>query len=128
MSGTGYDKAQGLRTYRFAAATISAAGVIGRVIGPAGKRGRVIGAEYVVTTDVTVAASVLTVDTNAGLVSPFSFGVEVAAANAGGAATKAELDAQDVDAELPADTTIEIQTDGGSTAGAVDLALTIQWY
>ena len=128
MSGTGYDNAQGLRTYRFPAITISAAAVVGRLIGPAGKRGRVIGAEYIVTTGVTSAAGVMTIDTNAGLTSPFSFSVEVASANAGGSATRTELAAQDVDAELPADTVVEIQAGGQPAAGAIDLALTIQWY
>jgi len=122
---TGYDKAQSLRTYRFPAETISSAAVLQRIIGPAGKRGRVVGAEYIVTTGVTAAAPAITVDTNAGLTSPFSMSVEVASADTGGAATAAELKAG---AELPADTVIEIASDGGSTAGACDLIFTVQWY
>ena len=125
MSGTGYDKAQNQRTYRFPAAAIAAAGVLGRVIGPAGRRGRVIGAEYVVTTGITGAASAITVDTNAGLTGPFTFDAEVAGVNSGGVASAAELKAG---AELPADTVIEVQTDGGASAGAADLVITIQWY
>lgn len=125
MSGTGYDKAQSLRTYRFPAATISAAAVVGRFIGPAGKRGRVTGFEYLVTTGITVANGTVVVDTNAGLTGPFTATAEIAAANAGGAATQAELKAG---AELPADTTIEVQAGGQPTAGAADLIVTVQWY
>jgi len=124
MSGQFYDNADS-RTYRFPAETISGAGVLQRVIGPAGKVGRVRGFEYIVTTDVTVAASAITVDTNAGLSSPFSTSIAVASANDGGAATAAELKAAD---DLPADTVIEIATDGGSTAGACDLIVRIDWF
>ena len=125
MSGTGYDKAQSLRTYRLPAAAIAGGGVLGRFQGPAGKAGRVVGFEYVVTTTTTTAASVITVDTNAGLTAPFSSSVPVATAPAGGAASLAELKAG---AELPADTLIEVQSDGGSAAGAADLQVTVQWY
>ena len=125
MSGTGYDKAQSLRTYRFEAETLSAAAVLQRFQGPAGKRGRVVGFEYVVTTTTTTAAAAITVDTNAGLTGPFTGSVPVATAPAAGAATAAQLKAG---AELPADTIIEVASDGGPGAGAADLILTVQWY
>ena len=125
MSGTGYDKAQDLRTYRFAAATVSAAAVIGRFIGPAGKVGRVIGFESIVTTGVTVAAAAIDIDTAAGLTGPFTTSIPASSAGAGLAATAAELKAG---AELPADTVVEISSDGGATAGAADLIVTVQWY
>jgi hypothetical protein len=124
MSGF-YDGVNGHRTYRFAAATLSAAAIVGRVQGPAGKVGRVIGFEYVVTTTTTTNPAVITVDTNAGLTGPFTSSVPVATAPAAGAATAAQMKAG---AELPADTVIEIASDGGPGAGAADLNVTIAWY
>lgn len=126
MSGSGYDKAQNLRTYRFPAVAVSAVAVVGRIQGPAGKRGRVVGFEYLLTTGVTTAAANVAVDTNAGLSAPFNADLEVAAINTGGAASAAELKAGD---ELPADTVIELQsTSAAPGAGAADVALTVQWY
>jgi hypothetical protein len=124
MSGF-YDGVDGRRTYRFSALTVSGGAVIGRVQGPAGKVGRVVGFEYILTTGVTVAAAGITVDTNAGLTAPFTTSMPIAAINTGGAATEAELKAGD---ELPADTVVEIADDGAATAGAADIALTIAWY
>ena len=125
MSGTGYDKAQMLRTYSFPAETVSAAAVLQRIQGPAGKRGRVVGFEYMVTTTVTTAPASITVDTNAGLTAPFTGLVADQAANLGGAATAAQLKAGE---ELPADTVIEVAAGGEAGAGAADLHVTIQWY
>ena len=48
-------------TYRFPAVAVTAAATLGRLIGPAGKTGRIVDIGYVVTTGVTVAASNLIV-------------------------------------------------------------------
>jgi hypothetical protein len=120
-----YDGVNGHRTYRFPAATLSAAATVGRIQGPAGKVGRVTGVEYLLTTATTVAATALTLDTVAGLTAPLSVSIPVLAINLGGAASAAELKAG---AELPADTVVNVASDGGCTAGAGDLNITIQWY
>lgn len=113
-------------TYRLEAAAIATAGVLGRVQGPAGKTGRVVNVSHIVTTDTTVAASVITVDTNAGLAVPVSHTVPLApGVNTGGAVPAASLKGQTL---LPADTVVEIQSDGGSTAGAADITVTIDWF
>lgn len=113
-------------SYRFAAATqAGGAAVLGRVQGPAGKAGRVASLTYVVTTSVTVAANTITIDTNAGITTPVSMTVPIATAPAGGSATKAALLAQ---TELPADTLVEVQSAGASTAGAADINLAIDWF
>lgn len=124
MSGF-YDGVDGRRTYRFPAATLSAAATVGRIQGPAGKVGRVVGLEYVLTLGTTVAVTNVSVDTVAGLVAPVSVAIPVLAINLGGAAAAAELKAGD---ELPADTVANVDTDGGCTAGAGDLIVTVQWY
>lgn len=123
MSGF-YDGVNGHRTYRFDALTLSAVAVIGRIQGPAGKVGRVTGFEYVVTTTTTTAAAAITIGEN-GAAAPFTGSIPVATAPAAGAATAAQLKAG---SELPADTIIEIASDGGPGAGAADLLVTVQWY
>jgi hypothetical protein len=124
MSGF-YDGADGRRTYRFAALTVTSAAVIGRIQGPAGKVGRVVGFEYILTTGVTVGDAGITIDTNAGLTAPFTTSMPIAAVNTGGAATAAQLKAGD---ELPADTVVELSSDAAATAGAADVTITIAWY
>lgn len=123
MSGQFYDNA--LReTYRFPAATISAAAVVGRLIGPAGKVGRVVNISTVVTTDVTVAAGTVTVGNN-GAAAPATHTVPVSAANAALAAPYADLQGNDA---LAADTLVEVAAGGEPTAGAADIIVTVDWY
>lgn len=128
-----YDDADS-RTYRFPALTLSAAAIIGRIIGPVGKVGRVRGIEYVITTGVTVAAALVSVGVN-GAVLPASVSVPVLAATLGGAQTDAEVKAAGAaevagvnDVELTADTIIEISSDGGATAGAADIIVQVDWF
>jgi hypothetical protein len=128
-----YDGAES-RTYRFAAATLSAAAVVGRFQGPAGKVGRVRGAEYIVTTTTTTAAAAVTIGVN-GAVAPATMTVPVATAPAGGAMTDAQVKAAGAavvagtnDVELTADTIIEVASDGGPGAGAADLIVHVDWF
>lgn len=122
------------RTYRFAAATLSAAAVVGRIIGPLGKLGRVRGFETVLTTATTVAVCNVTIGVN-GATAPSSFQIPVLAINLGHVASAAELalsGADEVagtnDVILTADTVIEVASDGGCTAGAGDLLVTVDWF
>jgi len=126
MDSNGYDRGI-VETYRFPAATLSAAAVVGRFIGPAGKVGRIVNVFHVVTTDVTVAAAAVTVGAN-GATSPLSHTVPVSAAGAAVAIPRATVRARASTAELPADTVIEVASDGGPTAGAADLVVTVNWY
>ena len=134
MSDGFYDGGRNRRTYTFPAAVLSAAAVVGRFQGPAGLVGRVRGIEYLITTGVTVAPALVTVGNNAA-VNPSSISVEVAAADTGGAATAAEKKAFGAevvagtnDVELAADTVVEVASDGGATAGAADLHITVDWF
>lgn len=126
MDSNGYDKGI-VETYRFAAATLSAAATVGRFIGPAGKRGRVVNVSHVVTTDVTVAAAAVTVG-ESGAASPISHTVPVSVAGAAVAIPRATVRAQAATYELPADTVVLVASDGGPTAGAADLIVTVNWY
>ena len=125
MSAQFYDGGKQSRTYRFPAAAIDTAAIFGRFQGPAGLVGRVRGIEYNLTVATTVAASVLTVDTVAGLASPITCPVPVQAINLGGATTAAILKAG---TDLPADTICTVESDGGATAGDGDVVVTVDWY
>jgi hypothetical protein len=112
-------------SYRFAAAVLTSAAVVGRIAGPTGRAGRVTALVGIVTTD-TDAASTVTVDTNAGVTTPVSAAVGNAPGqNTAFSATKASVDAQ---SELPADTVVEVQVSGEPTAGAADIVVGIDWY
>lgn len=113
-------------TYVVAAATLSGgAATLKRFIGPKGRVGRTLALTYIITTGVTVAASLVTVD-NAGTAGAYgSVSVPVGAANLGGSATVAVLKAA---SELPADTVLSIKTTGAATAGAADITLSVGWY
>ena len=117
------------RTYRFPAAALSSAAVVGRFIGPKGKVGHVRSMEHIVTTGVTTAAGSVTVDTNAGLTAPFTTSIPVSSANAGGSSTKAQnAVGAALAAQLPADTVVEVQAGGEPAAGAADLIIEVDWF
>jgi hypothetical protein len=128
MSGF-YDGNNGRRTYSFGlggtAIAFDTLTAYGSIAGPAGKVGRVVGFEYVVTVSTTAAETVFVMDTAAGLTLPFTSAIPIATAPAAGAASAAELKAG---AELPADTPVTIVSDAGATAGDGYLAITVQWY
>lgn len=106
------------------ASLIGGAAVIGRIAGPAGKTGRVVSINGVVTTGITVADA--TIDINsAGEATAVVGTLPIAAANAAVSATKAEILAG---TELLADTVVEVNTGGEATAGAADVTIVTAWY
>ena len=128
MSAQFYDNAI-RETYRFPAAAVDTAGVFGRFIGPSGKTGRVVNISHIVINDITVAAAVVDVDTNAGLTTPAQHTIPVSSANAGASATPGNVtNGLAAASELPADTVVEVASDGGATAGDADVIVTVDWY
>ena len=124
MPGNFYDNPVEV-SYRFAAASLTAAAVVGRFIGPAGKTGRVRSATALVTTD-TDAAAVVDIDTAAGLTNIVTIDIANAPGQfTGASATKAVIQAAD---DLPADTVVEVSADGTPTAGAADITVSVGWY
>lgn len=119
-----YDNAEN-RTYRFPAVALDTGAVFGRFIGPAGKIGRVRGIEVIVTTSTTGSATDVTVDTNAGLTTPPNATVVAATAPDGQTTTPAQLADGD---NLPADTIIEVASDGGNSAGDGDVTVSVDWF
>jgi hypothetical protein len=106
-------------------ASLSTAAVAKRLIGPSGKTGRVVAASCVTTTATTVAASEIRVGTAADPDAFFAMAVPVTAINLGVVASKAELDAGSL---ITPDTLIQISGDGGATAGAADITITVAWF
>ena len=129
MSGF-YDGVNGHRTYAMGlgSATPIAFDTVtayGQISGPAGKVGRVVGFEWVVTITTTTNPTVFDLDTAGGLTVPFTSSIAVATAPAAGAATAAEMSAA---TEFPADTPIVITSDAGAAAGDGYLTITVAWY
>lgn len=110
-------------TYRFPAVSVTAAATLGRFVGPKGKKGRLIGLSYVVTTGVTVAASSLIVGSAGDTDAYGTAAVPVAAANAVG-----NTMTRGVEEVMPADTVVLVGSAGGATAGAVDAIVQVAWY
>ena len=110
-------------TYRFPAVSVIAGATLGKLVGPAGKQGRLLDIAYVVTTGVTVAASNLIVGV-AGDTDAFGTkAVPVSAADSvGNGITRGVTEI------IPADTAVYVGSAGGATAGAVDALITINWF
>lgn len=111
-----------MSVYRFPAASVIAAATLGRIIGPRGKKGRLVEISYIVTTGVTVAASNVIVGLAGTLAAYGTRAVAVAAADTGN--NGATLVA---DHSIPANTIVTVGSAGGATAGAVDILVTILW-
>jgi hypothetical protein len=109
--------------YRFPAATLSTGAVIGRIIGPAGKRGRLIDVGVIVTTGVTVAANTLSVGdgTDADAYGVHTTPVAAAASGHNGIV-------RGVDEVIDANSVVVLTTGGECTAGAGDVLVTIGWF
>lgn len=128
MSGF-YDGSKGRRTYSFglggAVVAFDTVTAYGQISGPAGKVGRVVGFEWVVSVTTTTNPTVFDIDTAGGLTLPFTTSIPAITAPAAGAASAAEFSAG---AELPADTPIVITSDAGAAAGDGYLSITVVWY
>jgi len=110
-------------TYRFPAATLSAAAIVGRIVGPTGLQGRLVDVASVVTTGVTVLPVTVNVGTTGAAASAGTATIPVSAINAvsnGAVGVVGHV--------LAADTVVEVSSGGECTAGAADLLVTIDWF
>jgi hypothetical protein len=111
--------------YRFPAGSLTSAATLGRIVGPRGKTGRLMGIGAVVTTGVTVAASsvrvgVVDAETKYGTLS-----VPISSANS----VHNNATINPIDANLiPANTVVNVGSGGGATAGAADILVYIDWF
>lgn len=109
--------------YRFPAAVLSTAAVIGRIMPPAGMAGRVVDIATIVTTGVTVAPSTVQVGVTATPNAYSTLTVPVSSANDG--ANGASGVASHI---IPANAVVDVYAGGECTAGAADVLVTIDWY
>ena len=109
--------------YRFPAATLSTAAIIGRIYPPAGKSGRLLDVQVVVTTATTGFVNTLDVGST-GVVDAYgTHTTPIASINDGAnGITRGVTDA------MPEDTMIEVSTNGECTLGAGDVTVWINWY
>lgn len=114
-------------TYTLTAETIDTAATLHSIIGPAGHTGVLIGIGAVVTTSTTAAATELRVGTTGDADKFGTLSVPVATAGPAAAYNDATISSVD-DNLLPADTAVLIATDGGCTAGAADITVTVAWF
>lgn len=112
-------------TYTLPAATISSAATLLRIVGPKGMTGVLAGISAVITTEATGSDTELRVGVSGDA---DKFGTLTVPASAVGTAHNgADLSPADENL-LPVDTTVLIATDGGGTAGAADIAVTVGWF
>jgi len=109
--------------YRFPAATVSSAAVVGRIVGPLGKRGRVVGVGSVVTTNVTAAAANINIGSATDADAYGTSAIPISSANA-----VANAFTPVYNHEIPANEVVNVAAGGESTAGAADLLVMVDWY
>ena len=110
------------KTYSLAASAIATAGGKLTIVGPKGKDGRVSSVEAVITTATTDAATLIRVGDSATTAEYATLSVPI------GAAAIAANEPVIVDVEIAADAVIYVNSDGGCTAGAADIAVTVDWF
>jgi len=132
MTDTFYAKDR--RVYQFLNAAIDGAAVFGRFTGPDGKIGRVRGIEWMLTNSTTTSATEIIVGEN-GATEPAIVIIPVGSQFDVGAMTAAQVEAAGADEVagvndviLPADTLIEVESDGGADAGDADITITVDWF
>lgn len=112
-------------THTLKAQDIATAATLFHIVGPKGKVGRLESIAAAVTAATTVAATELRVGTAADADKFGTLSVPVATAGNGyNNATIANIDTN----PMPANDVVLIATDGGCTAGAADISVTIAWY
>jgi hypothetical protein len=110
-------------SYTFPAAAVDTDAVIGYLVGPAGKKGRLVGIMTAVTVAVTVVKSVLTLGVSGALTAYGSADVAV-----GAAGTVNNTFTYGAVTIIPADTSIILESGGECTAGDGDVTVVIDWY
>lgn len=118
--------ANGLQlSYRFPAAAVAGGGILDRIPTPApGLRGRITSVAMIVTTQATGADSVISVG-RSGAAAAYGTITQDTASAVGSQINNFVRGADD---SVDEDTPIEISSDGGSTAGAADIVVSVEWY
>jgi len=109
--------------YRFAAAALSSAAIIGRIQAPYGLKGRVVDVSAVTTTGTTDAECTVDVGVAGDVAAYATQTIPITAVDLGvnGTVVVGEH-------EIPAGTLVEVSANGECTAGAGDVTVVIDWY
>lgn len=120
----------GIETTHVVTVTTSGTTAAGNIVGPNGATGRITGMTARATTAFTVADALLTAQVKGGGDSygrlPLPFGGAIDD-------VYSDFDVDDVSdspldvGRIPADTVVELVSDGGHTAGAAEVTVTVRW-
>lgn len=105
------------------ASAISTNGVKRKIAGPAGLTGRIESVVALVTTATTADATIISVGTSGDPDAYTTLSVPILSADG-----IANVTVGGVTDAIPADSIVEISSDGGSTAGAADIVVVTAWY
>ena len=112
-------------TYRFPAAPIDTDAVIGYIVGPEGKEGRLVSVGVVVTVTTATNPTIIEVGIS-GTVSKYGY-CTVAAVTAPAAENTDTISDTD-DNQIPADSLVIVGSDGGAASGDGDVIVVIAWF
>lgn len=127
MAGQFYDNPERTLVH-LDAQDVATGGDLATIVGPSGKRGRVTRLDVVTTTGVTIADAILSLDSiTPSLATPVALTLAFTG-SAAGDVTRASQATLNAASELPADTPLQLASDGGATAGAGSITLQIDWY
>lgn len=104
---------------------VSTAADVFSIVGPKGKKGKVVALSVVTRVATTVAADALELGTQADADAIGSFAIPITAINLAIQPTYAQLKAFET---LAADTPYVLSGGGLATAGNLDITLTVAWY
>ena len=108
--------------YRFPAAVLTTAAIVGRIQAPDGKKGRVVDVSFVATVTTNVICTV-DVGTSGAVAAYATETIPITTAGNG-----AQGNVSVYNHEIPEDTLVEVSTNGEPTAGTGDLTVIIDWY
>lgn len=114
-------------TYRFPAASVASAAVVGRIVGPVGKRGKITSVTALATTTLTTNPGTLTVGYSGAAAAYMTLSLPLTTAPA---RIDGVLSIAYVGGGYPQsnpDRVIEIAAGGEPVAGAADICVTVEW-
>lgn len=123
-----YDNALTM-TYKFPAAAVDTAGIMGRFTTPDGLQGRIRSIDYVMVAATTAAVTNIIVGISGDTDKFASSVIPVTAINLGASDLTLTEDATSGEAVMiTADADVIITSDGGCTAGDADIYVVVDWF
>ena len=114
-------------TYRFLAATVSSSGIIGRIVGPEGRKGRITSMSALCTTNITGSEGTIDAGNSSTADAYMTLTVPNTSANDRVAGVLSIAYARGMYPVSSPNQVIEISVGGEPTAGAADIVVTMDW-